>query len=106
MQKENKKLQRKRFLGNGALKFLGITVAIAAAGYIAFTLVSLQIELADKRATLAKLEEQKQLLMISNEEKKELIEKSDQDEFVEKIAREYFGFAYPDEQIYIDISGN
>jgi cell division protein FtsB len=44
--------------------------------------------------------------MISNAEKKELIEKSDQNEFVERIAREYFDFAYPDEQIYIDISGS
>ena len=29
-----------------------------------------------------------------------------QNEFIEKIAREYFDFAYPDEQIYIDISGS
>lgn len=93
-------------MGKGLTRLIALAVGIALAGYIAFTLVSLNIELADKRATLAKLEEQKQLLMISNEEKKELIEKSDQDEFVEKIAREYFGFAYPDEQIYIDISGN
>lgn len=98
-----KKTEKKeRSFVNGIIK-LGILVVAAI---IAFSLVSKQIELADKRKTLAKLEEQKQLLMISNAEKKQLIEKSDQDEFVEKIAREYFGFAYPDEHIYIDISGS
>ena len=74
--------------------------------FVSFHLVRLQVELAEKKAVLAKLEEQKQELMISNAEKKEMIENSDQNEFIERIAREYFDFAYPDEQIYIDISGS
>ena len=74
--------------------------------FVSFYLVRKQIELADKREILGKLKEQRQELMISNAEKKEMIEKSDQNEFVERIAREYFDFAYPDEQIYIDISGS
>ena len=102
MQRENNTPKKKRSFVSGFFKLAVVCVA----GYVAFSLVSLQIELADKQKTLAKLEEQKQELMISNEEKKELIEKSDQDQFVEQIAREYFGFAYPDEQIYIDISGS
>jgi len=102
VQRENNTLKKKRSFVSGFFKLAVVCVAV----YVAFSLVSLQIELADKQKTLAKLEEQKQELMISNEEKKELIEKSDQDEFVEQIAREYFGFAYPDEQIYIDISGS
>jgi len=102
MHKKNRKTAKKRSFVSGFFKLAVVCVAV----YVAFSLVSLQIELAEKRKTLAKLEEQKQELMISNEEKKELIEKSDQDEFVEQIAREYFDFAYPDEQIYIDISGS
>lgn len=99
---EGENPQKKGSFLKGLFKLGVVCVAVA----VAFSLVSLQIELAEKRNTLSKLEEQKQTLMISNAEKKELIEKSDQDEFVEKIAREYFGFAYPDEQIYIDISGS
>ena len=102
MSAKKKPEKKERSFVNGIIK-LGILVVAAI---IAFSLVSKQIELADKRKTLAKLKEQRQLLMISNAEKKQLIEKSDQDEFVEKIAREYFGFAYPDEHIYIDISGS
>jgi len=101
MSKQDTQKSQKRSFANGFFRLAVICVAV----YVAFSLVSLQIELADKQKTLSKLQEQKQQLMISNEEKKELIEKSDQDEFVEQIAREYFGFAYPDEQIYIDISG-
>ena len=99
---EKNKTEKKSSFFNGVIKVAVVCVAV----YVAFSLVSLQIELAEKKAVLAKLEDQKQQLMISNEEKKELIEKSDQDEFVERIAREYFDFAYPDEQIYVDISGS
>ena len=102
MQKTSKKQTKKRSFASTFFKLAVVCVAV----YVAFSLVKLQIELADKRQILSKLEEQKQQLMLSNEEKKELIEKSDQDEFVEQIAREYFDFAYPDEQIYIDISGS
>lgn len=91
--------------GSFAKGFFKLAV-LCIAVYVAFTLVSLQIELAEKKQTLKLLEEQKNNLMISNSEKQELIEKSDEDEFVERIAREYFGFAYPDEQVYIDISGS
>ncbi len=92
----------KDFFTKGLVRLGVICVTV----FLAFSIVSKQIELAEKKEILAKLEEQKQALMVSNEEKKQLIEKSDQDEFVEKIAREYFGFAYPDEQVYIDISGS
>jgi len=91
--------------GSFAKGFFKLAV-LCIAVYIAFSLVSLQIELAEKKQTLKLLEEQRNNLMISNTEKQELIEKSDEDEFVERIAREYFGFAYPDEQVYIDISGS
>lgn len=87
-------------------KFIATVAVLCVVFFVSFHLVMLQIELSEKKAVLAKLEEQKQELMISNAEKKEMIEKSDQNEFVERIAREYFDFAYPDEQIYIDISGS
>ena len=89
-----------------SFKFIATVGVLFLVFFISFHLVRLQVELAEKKAVLAKLEEQKQELMISNAEKKEMIEKSDQNEFVERIAREYFDFAYPDEQIYIDISGS
>lgn len=102
MNTKKNKPKKERSFAKGVLKLCVLCVSVV----IALTLVSAQIELADKRKTLDKLMQQKESLMISNAEKKQLIEKSDQDEFVEKIAREYFGFAYPDEQIYIDISGS
>ena len=89
-----------------SFKFIITVGVLCVVFFVSFHLVRLQIELSEKKAVLAKLEEQKQELMISNAEKKEMIENSDQNEFIEKIAREYFDFAYPDEQIYIDISGS
>ena len=88
------------------LKFVVTVGVLFLVFFVSFHLVRKQLELSEKRAVLAKLEEQMQELMISNAEKKEMIEKSDQNEFIERIAREYFDFAYPDEQIYIDISGS
>ncbi len=102
MQEKSRKTKKKHSIVSSFFKLAVLCVVV----WVGFSLVSLQIELADKQKTLKKLEEQKEILMISNAEKKEMIEKSDQNEFVERIAREYFNFAYPDEQIYIDISGS
>ena len=102
MREENNKSQKKHSFVNGFLKMAVLCVAV----FVAWKLVEGQIVLSQKQEIFAKLEKQKQEISIANAEKKELIEKSDQNEFVERIAREYFNFAYPDEQIYIDISGN
>lgn len=94
--------KKKSFFANGIVKIAIMCFAV----YIAFTMISSQVELSEKRKTKAELEEQKIALSVSNEEKKMLIEKSDDNEFIERIAREYYDYAYPDEQVFIDISGS
>lgn len=102
MTAQTTKPAKKRSIVSALLKLAALCVVV----YVAFSVISLQIELSEKKRTLAKLEAQRDALSLANQETSELIEKSDQNEFVERIAREYFGFAYPNEHIYIDISGS
>ena len=80
--------------------------ALCLAAYVAFSMISSQIELAEKRKTLELLKKDKENIMISNAEKQELIKKSSENEFIERIAREYYNFAYPNENVFIDSSGS
>jgi len=68
-----------------SFKFIATVGVLFLVFFISFHLVRLQVELAEKKAVLAKLEEQKQELMISNAEKKEMIEKTS------KIVSEAYG---------------
>ena len=41
-----------------------------------------------------------------NEEIEEILSREDDSEYIERVAREKLGYAYPDERVYIDISGS
>ena len=73
--------------------------------YIGYELISLQIHIHQQNEALATLQQLCAEKKISNEELNHILENGDVVEYVEKIAREN-GYVDPDEQIYIDISGN
>lgn len=75
-------------------------------GYIAATLIGMQLEVLSKRRELESLQqgiEQQELL---NAETERLLSLSSDEEYIERIARDRLGFAYPDERVFIDRSGN
>ncbi len=48
---------------------------------------------------------QKDSLALEIEQRKALLEESEHKKLIEKVARERYGYAYPGEEIFIDISG-
>jgi len=83
-----------------------IRVALIAFGaYLAYSLVSFQVDIARKRATLNEIKQQYDEQTIENEELQRTLDTYGTNEFVERMAREKLGYAYSDEHFYVDISG-
>ena len=66
----------------------------------------LQLAVMNKRRELEELKASTAQQVKENEEMKNLLGLENEDAYIEKIARDKYGYAYPEERIYVDISGN
>ena len=96
MKKQNG--QRKSILIR--LMILGICV------YMIATLAGLWQELGTSRQKLRELEQEAQATANDIEELKSILADGSEAKVIEKAARERLGYVYPDEQVFIDISGS
>lgn len=78
--------------------------AFALAGYFAITLIQLQIEISEKKETLTQVQAQYNEKIAENEELEKVIEGGNEDEYIERIARDSLGYVKPGEKVYYDIS--
>lgn len=78
--------------------------AFALAGYFAITLIQLQIEISEKKETLVQVQAQYNEKIAENQELEKVIEGGNEDEYIERIARDSLGYVKPGEKVYYDIS--
>lgn len=78
--------------------------AFALAGYFAITLIQLQIEISEKKDTLAQVQAQYNEKIAENKELEKVLEGGNEDEYIERIARDSLGYVKPGEKVYYDIS--
>lgn len=93
--------QRKK--KNKSILFRLFVLGVCA--YFTVTLASLWNSLGKSRAELAALKTEYEQTLVDIDELKVLLESDSNDQLIEKAARERLGYAYPDEQIFIDYSG-
>ena len=74
--------------------------------YIAYSIVVQQLEIRDRTITLEAVQQQCQQQIEENKEVERLLAMSADKDYIERIARERLGYAYPDEKVYIDSSKN
>lgn len=72
--------------------------------YASFTLVSLQMQISEKKAEQNQLSAQKEEQSLRNAEIRALLESPESDEYVARIAREKLGYISPGERVFVDIS--
>lgn len=72
---------------------------------IAVSLISMQVEVTSKRRYLASIEREIQLQETENAEIKRILDGGTDRKYIERVARDKLGYAYPDEKIFIDRSG-
>ena len=82
------------------LMILGVFV------YMIATLSGLWNTLSKSRKELDALKEQYAAEQNDIEELRAMLEDGSESKIIEKAARERLGYIYPDEQVFIDISGN
>ena len=73
--------------------------------YVAISLIGMQVEVTAKRRYLASVEREIYRQEQENAEIKRILDGGTDREYIERIARDKLGFAYPDEKIFIDRSG-
>lgn len=82
-----------------------LTAAFAVVACILFVyIISLRLDINAKRDVLEQLNVQYQQQLDSNAELELAIADGDKDEYIERIAREQYGYAKPDERVYYDSS--
>ena len=72
--------------------------------YFVATLISLQTQVRAQENTRDSLEVQYNQQLEDNNELQHLIDEGNESEYIEKIAREQYGYAKPDERVYYDSS--
>ena len=95
---KKKKRKNKSFM----LRILILGVCV----YMIATLSGLWNTLNQSRKDLEELKAQYAEEQNDIEELRTMLEDGSQSQIIEKAARERLGFVYPDEQVFIDISGN
>ncbi|MBQ8762600.1 MAG: septum formation initiator family protein [Clostridia bacterium] len=72
--------------------------------YFVATLISLQMQVRAQENTVDELKAQYQQQIDENKELQALIDEGNESDYIEKIAREQYGYAKPDERVYYDSS--
>lgn len=86
--------------------FFTKVLVVVSGVFAAVQLVSLHMKIADKEAELSSLQQKVKEQTVANKELERLIAMGDDEEYQKRIAMEQLDFAYSDEKIYVDISGN
>ena len=80
-----------------------LTVAFAAlVCYFVIALISLQSDIKEQKEQIADINAQADAQSADNRELDNLLNDSDLDSYVERIAREELGYVFPNERVYYD----
>lgn len=72
--------------------------------YAAFTLVSLQLQISNKREEQRRLQEQLETQQTKNAELEDIVSGDQDEEYIAKIARDSLDYIFPGEKVYVDTS--
>ena len=82
-------------------------VLIVFAFYVVFTLVDQQVEISKKKAQLDQLNDEIMIQQVKNDEMKQVNEydDSENDAYIERVAREEFDYSKQGERVFINVAG-
>lgn len=102
----SKKSNRRKGSKSSAPKFsfflsLGL---ILVAGYFVISFVQAQIQIKDREKKAAEVSAQYEQQLAENERLQGVVDGGDEDEYMERVAREKLGYVMPDEKVYYNIT--
>lgn len=74
--------------------------------YAAVMLVDMQVQLASRKQEADELAARVDEQFLANKELERRLQAGAGDEYIERVAREELDYVYPDEKVFIDISGS
>ena len=101
--KKKQKAEKKSRLIFRILRRTAIAVFIIVCS---FSEIYTQSSIAEKKTELAQLEKQIDKLTADNEDLERILASDDIDSYMERLAREEYNYAYPDEARFYDASRN
>lgn len=104
MKKKQKELKAERNRRTGG-PFMRLMVTVAAFALVVgclFSIVATQADIAEKKQELAALEEEAKELEIKNDEYSSILAEEDERTYMERIAIDVLGYAYPNERRFYD----
>lgn len=78
---------------------------LAFSVYILISLINYQVQLTNHRRDLAEKQSTLEAKNLEVSELERLLEIGTESQLIERAARERLGYVYPDEQVYVDLSG-
>ena len=87
-------------------RLIGRTAVIVAIIGCTVSVVSIQSSIAEKKVELEQVQKQIDNLTADNEDLERILESGDIDGYMERLAREEYNYAYPDEYRFYDTSRN
>ncbi|WP_054331129.1 FtsB family cell division protein [Merdimmobilis hominis] len=73
--------------------------------YAVFAMVGLQVEIAKRQREIKELEDKCTQQEIDNKEIERLLAEGNNEDYIERVARDKLDFSYPNERILVDVSG-
>ncbi len=102
----NARRKDREHASGGLLSVLLRLAVLAFCGYLLVCLVANEVDIMVKNQQIATLEQQIAQQQAETTELQRLMGSSDDiNEYYEKIAREKLGYSFPDEQIFVDMTG-
>lgn len=98
--------RKKRKPSKTLFRILLRTAVVLAVGGCTVLIISVQSDIAEKQNELKILQEQISAYETENEDLERILNSGDYDRYMEKLAREDYGYAYPDEFRFYDTSRN
>ena len=81
---------------------IALVALFLVSGIFIVTIISLRAEAKEQERYIAELESEYTSQMMENEALSQLIEQGDEADYIERIAREKYGYAMPEERVYYD----
>jgi cell division protein FtsB len=82
-----------------------LTVAvIAITAYFIIMLIQVRVQINTKKTEVEKAQAQYEQTVEKNDELKQTLTQEDDSKYMERVARDVLGYAYPGERVYYDIS--
>ena len=94
--------KRRKRRANWLVRFFMLSFVV----YVAISLIGMQVEVTSKRRELLALQQNVEQQKLLNAEAQRLLEGDTDADYIARVARDKLGYAYPDEKIFIDRSGN